>query len=112
MVLPANDKRMAVDLRMKWKEAQVAVRLVDDAGRLMPLGDPTEKAFAALAQNPILDETYFVSRPNIRSGHSHGGMVGLIEAYEQGRRKPDQVTIALLRVIEREPDAVRRALAS
>lgn len=34
-----------------------------------------------------------------------------MEAYEQGRRRPDRATIALLRVIEREPDAVRRALA-
>ncbi len=35
-----------------------------------------------------------------------------MEAYEQGRRRPDHATIALLRVIEREPDLVRRALAS
>src|SRR5688572_19941526 len=34
-----------------------------------------------------------------------------IEAYEQGRRKPDAATVVLLRVIEKEPDAVRRALA-
>ncbi len=35
-----------------------------------------------------------------------------IEAYEQGRRRPDAAMSALLRVIEREPDAVRRALAA
>jgi putative transcriptional regulator len=35
-----------------------------------------------------------------------------MEAYEQGRRKPDRATIALLRVIEKDPEAVRRALAS
>jgi putative transcriptional regulator len=34
-----------------------------------------------------------------------------IEAYEQGRRKPDAATSVLLRVLEKEPDAVRRALA-
>ena len=34
-----------------------------------------------------------------------------MEAYEQGRRRPDAAMQALLRVIEREPDAVRRALA-
>ena len=34
-----------------------------------------------------------------------------MEAYEQGRRHPDASTQALLRVIEREPEAVRRALA-
>jgi len=33
-----------------------------------------------------------------------------VEAYEQGRRRPDTATDVLLRVIEREPDAVRRAL--
>lgn len=35
-----------------------------------------------------------------------------MEAYEQGRRRPDAAMQTLLRVIEREPDAVRRALAS
>ncbi|MFE1597786.1 helix-turn-helix domain-containing protein [Methylobacterium sp. ID0610] len=35
-----------------------------------------------------------------------------MEAYEQGRRRPDAAMQALLRIIEKEPDAVRRALAS
>ncbi|MHC2021360.1 helix-turn-helix domain-containing protein [Methylobacterium sp. CM6247] len=35
-----------------------------------------------------------------------------MEPYEQGRRRPDAAMQALLRVIEREPDAVRRALGS
>lgn len=35
-----------------------------------------------------------------------------MESYEQGRRRPDAAMQALLRVIEREPDAVRRALGS
>ena len=34
-----------------------------------------------------------------------------MEAYEQGRRRPDAAMQTLLRVIEREPEAVRRALA-
>ena len=34
-----------------------------------------------------------------------------IESYEQGRRRPDAATSLLLRVLERDPDAVRRALA-
>jgi putative transcriptional regulator len=33
-----------------------------------------------------------------------------MEAYEQGRRRPDAATEVLLRVLEREPEAVRRAL--
>jgi putative transcriptional regulator len=36
----------------------------------------------------------------------------IMEAYEQGRRQPDAAMRTLLRVIEREPEAVRRALAS
>lgn len=35
-----------------------------------------------------------------------------MEAYEQGRRRPDAAMIALLRIIEREPEAARRALAA
>lgn len=35
-----------------------------------------------------------------------------MEAYEQGRRRPDAAMQTLLRVIDREPDAVRRALSS
>lgn len=34
-----------------------------------------------------------------------------MEAYEQGRRRPDGAMMALLRIIDREPDAVRRALS-
>jgi putative transcriptional regulator len=35
-----------------------------------------------------------------------------MESYEQGRRKPDAAMMALLRIIEKEPEAARRALAS
>lgn len=35
-----------------------------------------------------------------------------MEAYEQGRRRPDAAMIALLRIIDREPEAARRALAA
>jgi putative transcriptional regulator len=34
-----------------------------------------------------------------------------MESYEQGRRKPDGAMRALLRIIDREPAAARRALA-
>lgn len=33
-----------------------------------------------------------------------------MEAYEQGRRRPDTATQALLTIIDREPEAARRAL--
>ena len=35
-----------------------------------------------------------------------------MESYEQGRRKPDTATVALLKIIERAPDVARAALAS
>lgn len=35
-----------------------------------------------------------------------------MEAYEQGRRRPNQAMQALLRIIEKEPEAARRAPAS
>jgi len=35
-----------------------------------------------------------------------------MESYEQGRRKPDAAMTALLRIIEKEPRAARKALAS
>lgn len=35
-----------------------------------------------------------------------------MESYEQGRRKPDTATLALLRIIERAPDVAREVLSS
>ncbi len=35
-----------------------------------------------------------------------------MEAYEQGRRRPDTATQALLTIIDREPEIAKRALAS
>ena len=35
-----------------------------------------------------------------------------MESYEQGRRKPDTATMALLRIIDRAPDVARAALAT
>jgi putative transcriptional regulator len=40
-----------------------------------------------------------------------GVHLGALQAWEQGRRKPDRTARILLAVIAREPDAVRRALA-
>ena len=35
-----------------------------------------------------------------------------MESYEQGRRKPDTATVALLKIIDRAPDIARQALAA
>ena len=41
-----------------------------------------------------------------------GFRVDAVQNWEQGRRRPEGAARALLTVIDREPDAVRRALAS
>lgn len=41
-----------------------------------------------------------------------GFTIDTVQQYEQGRRRPSGPAAALLRVIAREPDAVRRALAA
>ena len=41
-----------------------------------------------------------------------GFTVAAVRNWEQGRRQPDLAACALLMVIDREPDAVRRALAA
>lgn len=41
-----------------------------------------------------------------------GFAIGTVRDWEQGRRQPEASARVLLRVIEREPDAVERALAS
>jgi putative transcriptional regulator len=40
-----------------------------------------------------------------------GFTLDAVQNWEQGRRRPDGAARAFLRVIEREPDAVQRALA-
>ena len=40
-----------------------------------------------------------------------GFKLDAVQNWEQGRRRPDGAARALLRVIEREPEAVQRALA-
>ncbi len=45
-----------------------------------------------------------------RFAHAFGLDVATVQAWEQGRRRPDRTARILLAVIAREPDAVRRAL--
>jgi len=42
----------------------------------------------------------------------YGFPAATLRDWEQGRRRPDKATLAYLRVIEREPAAVRRALGT
>jgi putative transcriptional regulator len=43
---------------------------------------------------------------------SFGFGLDAVQNWEQGRRRPEGAARAFLKVIEREPDAVRRALAA
>jgi putative transcriptional regulator len=43
---------------------------------------------------------------------SFGFALDAVQNWEQGRRRPDGAARAFLKVIEREPEAVRRALAA
>jgi putative transcriptional regulator len=38
--------------------------------------------------------------------------LGTLRDWEQGRRRPDAPALALLRIIERDPEAAARALAA
>lgn len=42
----------------------------------------------------------------------HGFSVGAVRDWEQGRKTPEPTARAFLRVVEREPEAVRRALSN
>lgn len=42
----------------------------------------------------------------------YGFPAATLRDWEQGRRRPDRATLAYLRVIEHEPEAVRRALGT
>lgn len=58
---------------------------------------------AALRRREGLSQAAFAAR--------FGLDVTALQAWEQGRRRPDRTARVLLAVIAREPDAVRRALA-
>ena len=47
-----------------------------------------------------------------RFAHAFGLPKRTVQDWEQGRRQPEGAARVLLKVIKREPDAVRRALAA
>ena len=64
---------------------------------------PREVDVAAIRRRLGLSQAEFASR--------FGFKLDAVQNWEQGRRRPDGAARAFLRVIEREPDAVQRALA-
>lgn len=43
---------------------------------------------------------------------TYGFALSAVRAWEQGRRRPDRSARVLLKIVEKEPEAVTRALAS
>jgi putative transcriptional regulator len=64
---------------------------------------PTEVDVAAIRKRLGLSQGEFAAQ--------FGFKLDALQNWEQGRRRPDGAARAFLRVIEREPDAVQRALA-
>jgi len=64
---------------------------------------PREVDVAAIRRRLGLSQAEFASR--------FGFKLDAVQNWEQGRRRTDGAARAFLRVIEREPDAVQRALA-
>ncbi len=65
---------------------------------------PSEIDVKAIRKGKRMTQTEFASRYQLN--------VARLRDWEQGRSRPDSVARAYLRVIEREPEAVERALAS
>jgi putative transcriptional regulator len=64
---------------------------------------PEEVDVATIRKHLGLSQGQFAAR--------FGFKLDAVQNWEQGRRRPDGAARAFLRVIEREPDAVQRALA-
>lgn len=64
---------------------------------------PEQVDVAAIRRRLGLSQGEFAAR--------FGFKLDAVQNWEQGRRRPDGAARAFLRVIEREPDAVQRALA-
>jgi putative transcriptional regulator len=64
---------------------------------------PERVDVAAIRKRQKLSQAAFAAR--------YGLSKGTVRDWEQDRRSPDRAAIVLLRVIDREPEAVARALA-
>ncbi|MEA2993924.1 MAG: putative transcriptional regulator [Alphaproteobacteria bacterium] len=113
--MPKSVKSASSSRRSKTRHSALGRRLI--AGLKDALADaqgkvtltsynvevPEDVDVAALRRRLGLSQTAFA--------RSFGLEVTAIHAWEQGRRRPDRAARVLLAVIEKEPEAVRRALA-
>ena len=71
---------------------------------VQPANVPDAVDVAALRKRERLTQEAFAKR--------YGLARATVRDWEQGRRKPDAAALAFLAVLEREPEAVRRALGT
>ena len=81
-----------------------SLRTAVRAGAALPVHVPEEIDVRAIRRKLGMAQRQFAA--------SFGFGIDAVQNWEQGRRCPEGAARAFLKVIEREPDAVRRALAA
>lgn len=81
-----------------------SLRAAVQTGETLPVHVPAEVDVRAIRRKLGMSQAAFAA--------SFGFALDAVQNWEQGRRRPEGAARAFLRVIEREPDAVRRALAA
>jgi putative transcriptional regulator len=74
----------------------------------------TSRGTAHVVDTPSLDVKAIRARLKLSQGDFAKAFrvpVGTLRHWEQGRRRPTGTALALLEIIDKEPDAVRRALS-
>ena len=80
------------------------LRAAVQAGAALPVHIPAEIDVKAIRQKLGMSQAQFAA--------NFGFGLDAVQNWEQGRRRPEGTARAFLKVIEREPEAVRRALAA
>ena len=80
------------------------LRAAVQSGGALPVHIPTEIDVKVIRQKLGMSQAQFAA--------SFGFGLDAVQNWEQGRRRPEGAARAFLKVIEREPEAVRRALAA
>lgn len=110
-----DTKRLLAKLRRRPmpSEEEIARQVEEDGGEL----DEADLARATKVYAPPSSEEVRALRAKLGMSQaqfvlSFGFAIDTVQQYEQGRRRPSGPAATLLRVIAREPEAVRRALAA
>lgn len=107
---PANPPRLTGEERARldaMSEEEIEANAASDPDNLPP--DEAEIARATLVRlaKQVREKSGLSQR---RFAETYRINIGRLRDLEQGRTRPDSALEAYLRVIEREPEAVRRAL--